>query len=95
MYSSPSPFLEPFAKYLTIRSQASGDADPSFVSEALREIESSDTPNQDIDMLKNVAVVVYMGRLARFTYLQKRILTEQTIPQREPTPQFQRLELFS
>jgi len=29
---------------LTIRSQASGDYDPSFVTEGLREIEYSDTP---------------------------------------------------
>jgi hypothetical protein len=50
--------------YLTIRirSQASNDYDPSFVSEALREIQYSDTPDQDINMLKNVAVQAYMGK---------------------------------
>ena len=45
-----------------MRSQASGDYDPSLVTEVLlREIQYSDTPNQDIDMLKDVAAVTYMG----------------------------------
>ena len=42
-------------------SQASGDYDPSFVTEVLREIQYSDTPNQDINLLKDVAVVAYLG----------------------------------
>jgi hypothetical protein len=46
---------------ICIRSQASGDYDPSFVTEVLREIQYSDTPNQDINLLKNVAAVAYFG----------------------------------
>ena len=45
-----------------IRSQASGDYDPSFVTEALKEIEHSDTPSQDINLLKDVAAQAYLGR---------------------------------
>ena len=52
--------------YLMIRicSQASGDYNPSFVTEALKETQYSDTPNQDINLLKDVAVQVYMGKSA-------------------------------
>ena len=49
------------SKYLTIYSQASGNCDPSFVTEALSEIEYSDTPNQDIDLVKDVAAQAYIG----------------------------------
>ena len=45
----------------SIRPQASGDYDPSFLTEALTEIQSSDTPNQDIDLMKDVAVQAYLG----------------------------------
>ena len=41
--------------------QASNDYDPSFVSEALREIQNSDSPSQDINLLKDVAVQAYLG----------------------------------
>ena len=42
--------------------QASGDYDPSFVTEVLqREVQYSDTPNQDINLLKDVAVQAYSG----------------------------------
>ena len=44
-----------------IGSQASGDYDPSFVTEALKEIEYSDTPEQDIDLLNDVAAQAYLG----------------------------------
>jgi hypothetical protein len=45
-----------------IRSQASNDYDPSFVTEVLlREVQYSDTPNQDINLLKDVAVLAYIG----------------------------------
>jgi hypothetical protein len=47
---------------IRIRSQASSDYDPSFVTEALKEIEYSDTPNQDIDLLKDVAAQAYLGK---------------------------------
>jgi hypothetical protein len=41
--------------------QASGDYDPSFVTEALKEIDSN-IPNQDIDLLKDVAAMTYVGQ---------------------------------
>ena len=44
-----------------IRSQVTNDYDPSFVTEVLREIQYSDTPNQDINQLKDVAVQAYVG----------------------------------
>ena len=51
-----------FYLIIRIRSQASGDYDPSFVTEVLlREIQYSDTPNQDINLLKDVAVLAYLG----------------------------------
>jgi hypothetical protein len=46
---------------IRIRSQASGDYDPSFVTEALRDMQHSDIPNQDIDLLKDVAIQAYLG----------------------------------
>ena len=42
-------------------SKASGDYDPSFVTEALREMEYSDTPSQDTDLLKDIAAQAYVG----------------------------------
>ena len=53
---------------LTIIAQASGDYDPSFVTEALKEIQYSDTPKQDIDLLKDVAAQAYTGQ---FTCLER------------------------
>ena len=50
-----------FHGFLLMRSQTSSDYDPSFVTEALREIQYSDTPNQDINLLKDVAIQAYMG----------------------------------
>ena len=45
-----------------IRSQASGDYDPSFVTEVLlKDIQYADTPNQDINLLKDVAAQAYLG----------------------------------
>ena len=44
-----------------IRSQAKGDYNPSFVTEVLKEIQYSDIPNQDINLLKDVAAVAYAG----------------------------------
>ena len=48
---------------IRIRSQASSDYDPSFVSETLREIQNSDTASQDIqvNLLKDIAVQAYLG----------------------------------
>ena len=46
--------------------QASGDYDPSFVTETLKEIDS-DIPDQHIDLLKDVAAMVYVGQSAHFT----------------------------
>jgi hypothetical protein len=46
----------------TIRSQASNDYDPSFVTEVLlKEVQYSDTPDQDINLLKDVAIQAYLG----------------------------------
>jgi hypothetical protein len=44
-----------------IRSQASSDYDPSFVTEVLKEIQHSDISNQDINLLKDVATQAYVG----------------------------------
>ena len=45
-----------------LRSQASSDYDPSFVTEVLlKEIQHSVTPNQDINLLKDVAFQAYIG----------------------------------
>ena len=46
--------------------QANGDYDPSFVSEALRQNEHDDNPNQDIDLVKDIAAQTYMGESAHF-----------------------------
>ena len=66
MVCDSSPFDFKFSNsyfmILRIRSQASGDYDPSFVTEVLlKEIQYSDTPNQDINVLKDVAVQTYLG----------------------------------
>ena len=42
-------------------SQASGNYDPSFVSETLKEIQCSKNLKQDINLLKDVAAQVYVG----------------------------------
>jgi hypothetical protein len=45
-----------------MRFQASGDYDPSFITEVLlKDIQYSDTPDQDINRLKDVAVMAYLG----------------------------------
>ena len=42
--------------------QASSDYDPSFVTEVLlKEIQYSETPNEDVNLLKDVAAQAYMG----------------------------------
>ena len=60
MVYDSSPFLG-FLLDDSIQSQASSDYDPSLVTETLREIQYSDTPNQDVNLLKDVAVQVYLG----------------------------------
>jgi len=59
--------------------QANGDYDPSLVSEALSQIEHSDNPNQDIDLLKDVAAMAYVGESAHcllsFLLLTERYLS--------------------
>ena len=50
-----------FSKSLT---QENGAYDPSLVSEALRQIEHADKPNQDVDLLKDVAAMTYVGESA-------------------------------
>jgi hypothetical protein len=49
--------------------QENGDNTPSLVSEALRQIEHSDNPDQDVDLLKDVAAVTYMGESSCFMCL--------------------------
>ena len=51
---------------IRIRSQSSGDYEPSFVTEALRDVQYSDAANQDINMLKDVAVQAYLGQSPHF-----------------------------
>jgi hypothetical protein len=46
-------------------SQENGDYDPSLVSETLRQIEHADNPNQDIELLKDVATQAFMGESTR------------------------------
>ena len=45
--------------------QANGDYGPSLVSDALRQIEHSDNPNQDVNLLKDVAAMTYVGESVR------------------------------
>jgi hypothetical protein len=53
--------IYPIYWMIRIRSQASNKYDPSLVTEALKEIQYSDTPIQDIDLLKDVATQAYVG----------------------------------
>jgi len=46
--------------------QENGDYGPSLVSETLRQIEHADNPNQDIELLKDVATQAFMGESTRF-----------------------------
>ena len=58
----------PFLGFLLIRSQASSDYDPSFVTEVLlKEIQYSYASNQDINLLKDIAVQAYLGKSTYFT----------------------------
>ena len=49
--------------------QENGDYDPSLVSEALTQIEHADNPNQDIELVKDIALMAYMGESAGFICL--------------------------
>ena len=49
--------------------QENGDYDPSLVSEALSQIEHAEDPNQDIELLKDVAAAAYVGESAHFICL--------------------------
>ena len=66
MVCDSSPFLRLLLLDDTYTSQASSDYDPSFVTEALNEIQHSDAPDQDINMLKDVAVQAYLGQSPHF-----------------------------
>jgi len=46
--------------------QENGIYDPSLVSEALRQTEHAGNRNQDIELLKDIAAMVYMGECAGF-----------------------------
>jgi hypothetical protein len=63
MVFTPRSFL---SNSLMTPAQENGDNTPSLVSEALRQMEHSDNPNQDVDLLKDVAAMTYMGESARF-----------------------------
>ena len=76
-----------FSNYL-MTPQANGDYDPSFVSEALRQNEHDDNPNQDIDLVKDIAAQTYMGESARFI---RSLSANGALPQREQIPQLQLL----
>jgi hypothetical protein len=68
-------------------SQDNGDYDPSFVTEVLlKEIQHSETPNQDINLLKDVAVLAYLGQSAHFTSFFLLFLVNGEIPKREQIP---------
>ena len=58
-----------FSNYLMIPAQENGDYEPSLVSEALSQIEHADNPNQDIELLKDVAAQIYVGKCAGFICL--------------------------
>ena len=79
---------------IRIRSQASGNYDPSFVTEALKDIQYSDTPNQDINILKDVAAQAYLGKSAGpFTSYFPLFLVNRVISQRVEIPLFRQSEL--
>ena len=79
---------------IRIRSQASGDYDPSLVTEVLlTEIQYSDTPSQDINLLKDVAAQAYGGEYAHFTSFFSPFLINGAIPQREQIPLFRQSKL--
>jgi hypothetical protein len=47
---------------MRIRSQASGsEYNPSLVTENLTEIQNSATASQDVNLLKDIAAMVYVG----------------------------------
>ena len=69
---------------ICIRSQTSRDYDPSFITEVLlKEIQYSDTPNHDINLLKDVAVQAYLGEFAVLLPLLPFSLANGAKPQRE------------
>ena len=66
MVCIPRLFTGLFSNYLMTPSQANGEYDPSFVSEALRQIEQHDDLNQNVDLLKDVAAQAYVGEFRTF-----------------------------
>ena len=69
MVCIPWLFSGLFSNYLMTPSQANGEYDPSFVSEALRQIEQHDDLNQNVDLLKDVAAQAYVGEFRTFYML--------------------------
>ena len=78
------------SNYLTTPAQANGDYDPSLVSEALRQTEQDDNPNQNVDLLKDVAAQTYIGKSARFICYPF-FSSNGGLPQREQIPRLQLL----
>jgi len=75
MVFTPVISLDCSPNSLVTLAQANGDNDPSLVSEALRQIEHSNNPDQDVELLKGVAAQAYMGESACFICLLS-LLTE-------------------
>ena len=67
MVFTPCPGL--FSNPSMTPTQEDGNYDPSLVSEALRQTEHTDNPNQDIEFVKDVATQAYMGESAGFQCL--------------------------
>ena len=97
MVCDSSPFLVFLLDDTHTFSQASGDYDPSFVTEVLlKEIQHSDTPDQDINLLKDVAAQAYSGQSTHFTsFSPPPFFANGVIPQREQIPLLRQSELFS
>ena len=73
-----------------ICSQASGDYDPSFITEVLlKDIQYSDTPDQDTNLLKDVALQAYLGWSAHYILFP----VNGAVPQRERILPFRQSEL--
>ena len=67
MVFTPCPGL--FSNPSMTPTQEDGKYDPSLVSEALRQTEHTDNPNQDIEFVKDVATQAYIGESAGFQCL--------------------------
>ena len=74
-----TPWPGSFSNPLMTPVQEDGDYDPSLVSEALRQTEHTDHPNQDIELLKDVAAQAYIGESASFKCLVSFLLGSRSV----------------